>query len=109
MVCVPVGTAFVVQEALGAKRAGAFDLGAVCAGFSYALHVAAQMVRDRRGPSLVAQILEIPVTDFTAAGSLDFPDEGIHFDLGYVPLKHLGYKAIVVNLSDVYAMNAAPR
>lgn len=35
--------------------------------------------------------------------------EGVHFDLGYVPLKHLGYKAIVVNLSDVYAMNAEPR
>lgn len=35
--------------------------------------------------------------------------EGIHFDLIYTPLKHLGYKAVVVNLSDVYAMNAAPR
>lgn len=35
--------------------------------------------------------------------------EGVHFDLGYVPLKHLGYKAIAVNLSDVYAMNATPR
>lgn len=32
--------------------------------------------------------------------------EGVHFDLSYVPLKHLGYKAVVVNLSDVYAMNA---
>ncbi|MFT4838103.1 MAG: thiamine-monophosphate kinase [Nonlabens sp.] len=32
--------------------------------------------------------------------------EGVHFDLSYVPLKHLGYKAIIVNLSDVYAMNA---
>lgn len=32
--------------------------------------------------------------------------EGVHFDLSYVPLKHLGYKAIVVNLSDVFAMNA---
>ena len=31
--------------------------------------------------------------------------EGVHFDLSYVPLKHLGYKAVVVNLSDVYAMN----
>jgi len=31
--------------------------------------------------------------------------EGVHFDLGYVPLKHLGYKAVMVNLSDVYAMN----
>lgn len=35
--------------------------------------------------------------------------EGVHFDLGYVPLKHLGYKAVVVNVSDVYAMNAEPR
>ncbi|MFZ9386399.1 MAG: thiamine-phosphate kinase [Chitinophagaceae bacterium] len=34
--------------------------------------------------------------------------EGIHFDLTYTPLKHLGYKSIVVNLSDVYAMNAVP-
>lgn len=32
--------------------------------------------------------------------------EGVHFDLGYMPMKHLGYKAVVVNLSDVYAMNA---
>tara|TARA_B110000037_G_C17125526_1_gene507874 strand:+ start:6149 stop:7180 length:1032 start_codon:yes stop_codon:yes gene_type:complete len=32
--------------------------------------------------------------------------EGVHFDLSYVPLKHLGYKAVVVNLSDIYAMNA---
>jgi thiamine-monophosphate kinase len=31
--------------------------------------------------------------------------EGVHFDLSYMPLKHLGYKAIMVNLSDVYAMN----
>ena len=35
--------------------------------------------------------------------------EGIHFDLRYVPLKHLGYKAVVVNLSDIYAMNGTPR
>jgi thiamine-monophosphate kinase len=35
--------------------------------------------------------------------------EGVHFDLTYVPLKHLGYKSVVVNLSDVYAMNAVPR
>ena len=34
--------------------------------------------------------------------------EGIHFDLMYMPLKHLGYKSIIVNLSDVYAMNATP-
>ena len=35
--------------------------------------------------------------------------EGVHFDLTYVPLKHLGYKAIMVNLSDIYAMNGTPR
>lgn len=35
--------------------------------------------------------------------------EGIHFDLRYMPLKHLGYKSIVVNLSDIYAMNGTPR
>ena len=34
--------------------------------------------------------------------------EGIHFDLMYTPLKHLGYKSVVVNLSDIYAMNATP-
>jgi thiamine-monophosphate kinase len=34
--------------------------------------------------------------------------EGVHFDLMYTPLKHLGYKAVVVNVSDVYAMNATP-
>ena len=34
--------------------------------------------------------------------------EGVHFDLIYTPLKHLGYKSVVVNLSDVYAMNAIP-
>jgi len=35
--------------------------------------------------------------------------EGIHFDLMYTPLKHLGYKSVVVNLSDIYAMNAEPQ
>ena len=35
--------------------------------------------------------------------------EGVHFDLTYVPLKHLGYKSAVVNFSDIYAMNGTPR
>lgn len=35
--------------------------------------------------------------------------EGVHFDLQYVPLKHLGYKSAMVNLSDIYAMNGRPR
>src|SRR5215203_988858 len=34
--------------------------------------------------------------------------EGVHFDLMYTPLKHLGYKTVVVNVSDIYAMNATP-
>lgn len=41
-----------------------------------------------------------------AVVSTDLLIEGIHFDLSYMPLKHLGYKAVMVNLSDVYAMNA---
>ncbi|MFQ5448268.1 MAG: thiamine-phosphate kinase [Saprospiraceae bacterium] len=41
--------------------------------------------------------------------STDLLVEGIHFDLMYFPLKHLGYKAVAVNLSDIYAMNARPK
>lgn len=41
--------------------------------------------------------------------STDMLIEGIHFDLMYMPLKHLGYKSVVVNLSDIYAMNAQPK
>lgn len=40
--------------------------------------------------------------------STDMLVEGVHFDLMYTPLKHLGYKSVVVNLSDIYAMNATP-
>ncbi|MBK6930038.1 MAG: thiamine-phosphate kinase [Saprospirales bacterium] len=46
---------------------------------------------------------------FCTVVSTDMLVEGIHFDLAYTPLKHLGYKAVVVNLSDIYAMNACPR
>src|ERR1700735_2610788 len=48
------------------------------------------------------------VLDFKGKKALVSTDmllEGIHFDLAYTPLKHLGYKAIQVNLSDIYAMN----
>jgi len=41
--------------------------------------------------------------------STDMLVEGIHFNLTYTPLKHLGYKSVAVNVSDVYAMNGAPR
>lgn len=46
--------------------------------------------------------------DKKAVISTDLLIEGVHFDLAYMPLKHLGYKSVVVNLSDIYAMNAKP-
>jgi len=46
---------------------------------------------------------------FCTVVSTDMLVEGIHFDLAYMPLRHLGYKAVVVNLSDIYAMNALPK
>lgn len=41
--------------------------------------------------------------------STDMLVEGVHFDLAYMPLKHLGFKSVSVNLSDIYAMNASPK
>ncbi len=52
-------------------------------------------------------VMQYPDTDVLV--STDLLVEGIHFDLTYVPLKHLGYKAAVVNFSDIYAMNGHPR
>jgi thiamine-monophosphate kinase len=52
------------------------------------------------------------VLDYSAKQVLVTTDlllEGVHFDLVYVPLKHLGYKAAVVNFSDIYAMNGQPK
>lgn len=46
--------------------------------------------------------------DKKAVVSTDLLIEGVHFDLAYMPLRHLGYKSVVVNLSDIYAMNAKP-
>ena len=40
--------------------------------------------------------------------STDFLVEGVHFDMSFTPLKHLGYKSVIVNISDIYAMNAIP-
>lgn len=47
--------------------------------------------------------------NFQTLVSTDMLVEGIHFDLMYSPLKHLGYKSVVVNLSDIYAMNGQPK
>ena len=51
----------------------------------------------------------IDVGDIYQVVSNDLLTEGVHFDLSYHPLKHLGYKSIVVNLSDIAAMNATPQ
>ncbi len=65
-----------------------------------------QNVTSKVGVGDDAAVLEL--TGKQTVVTTDLLMEGIHFDLTYVPLKHLGYKAIVVNLSDVYAMNAEP-
>ena len=60
-----------------------------------------------RGVGDDCAVLRYPDTDVLV--TTDLLLEGVHFDLTYVPLKHLGYKAAIVNFSDVYAMNGTPR
>ena len=48
-------------------------------------------------------------TDEEVFVSTDMFMEGVHFDLTYFPLKHLGYKTVIANISDIYAMNATPK
>ena len=55
-----------------------------------------------------AAVLSYP-TDKQVLVTTDLLLEGVHFDLVYTPLKHLGYKAAVVNFSDIYAMNGTPK
>lgn len=55
-----------------------------------------------------AAVLSYPVSREVLI-TTDLLLEGVHFDLTYVPLKHLGYKSAVVNFSDIYAMNGTPR
>lgn len=55
-----------------------------------------------------AAVLSYP-TDKEILITTDLLLEGVHFDLTYVPFKHLGYKSAVVNFSDIYAMNGTPR
>lgn len=54
-----------------------------------------------------AAVLNYPDTEVLV--TTDLLLEGVHFDLTYVPLKHLGYKSAIVNFSDIYAMNGTPR
>ena len=50
-----------------------------------------------------------PEQELQTIVTTDLLMEGVHFDLTYMPLRHLGYKAVMVNLSDIYAMNGTPR
>ncbi len=63
---------------------------------------------SRYGVGDDAAVLSYP-TDREVLMTTDLLLEGVHFDLTYVPLKHLGYKSAVVNFSDIYAMNGTPR
>jgi thiamine-monophosphate kinase len=56
-----------------------------------------------------AAVINYTDTDKVTLVSTDMLVEGVHFDLTYVPLKHLGYKSVIVNLSDIYAMNGQPK
>ena len=64
-------------------------------------------VSTQKGIGDDAAVLEYK--DKSVLVTTDILLEGIHFDLTYVPLKHLGYKAAVVNFSDIYAMNGQPK
>jgi thiamine-monophosphate kinase len=67
---------------------------------------------DVKQPSTLKSIGDdAAVLDFSSKKvivSTDLLIEGVHFDLSYMPLRHLGYKSVVVNLSDIAAMNAKP-
>ena len=63
---------------------------------------------SRYGVGDDAAVLSYP-TEKQVLITTDLLMEGVHFDLIYVPLKHLGYKAAVVNFSDIYAMNGTPK
>ena len=70
-------------------------------------HIRLQNPESRYGVGDDAAVL-----DFAGQQTLVTTDllmEGVHFDLGYTPMKHLGYKAAIVNFSDIYAMNGTPK
>ena len=68
-------------------------------------------IRLKNPSSLVGVGDDAAVMDFGSSHvviSTDMLTEGVHFNLMYTPLKHLGYKSVVANVSDIYAMNATP-
>lgn len=69
-------------------------------------HLPLKQPATRKGVGDDAAVLNL--TEGATLLTTDCLIEGVHFDLSYTPLKHLGYKAVVVNLSDICAMNATP-
>ena len=70
------------------------------------------MVEDGEDTTVKGVGDDAAVLDYSKAKALVTTDlllEGVHFDLIYVPIRHLGYKAAVVNFSDIYAMNGQPK
>lgn len=70
-------------------------------------HIQLKNPSTRYGIGDDAAVLSYPNKEILV--TTDLLMEGIHFDLTYVPLKHLGYKSAMVNISDIYAMNGQPR
>lgn len=69
-------------------------------------HLKIQQASTNKGIGDDAAVLDFK--DQKTVVSTDLLVEGVHFDLAYMPLKHLGYKAVVANVSDICAMNATP-
>ena len=74
-----------------------------------AKHISLSNKSSEKGIGDDAAVLNYTNKDDRALVTTDLLLEGIHFDLTYVPLKHLGYKAAMVNISDIFAMNGTPQ
>ncbi len=72
-------------------------------------HIEVKNASTLKGVGDDAAVINYTNTDTVTLVSTDMLVEGVHFDLTYVPLKHLGYKSVIVNLSDIYAMNGQPK
>ncbi len=74
-----------------------------------AKHIQLKNKESEKGIGDDAAVLNYTGENKRALVTTDLLLEGIHFDLTYVPLKHLGYKAAMVNISDIFAMNGTPK
>lgn len=74
-----------------------------------AKHIQLKNKESEKGIGDDAAVLNYTGKNKRALVTTDLLLEGIHFDLTYVPLKHLGYKAAMVNISDIFAMNGTPK